>query len=133
MHAGVSNTPNQQLMWHNMRAGKINTSRCAIFFPSLILCTIPKSLDFVHLIYNDICDVFSIDFALGKSCCFHLFQFNIPVYNLALFKQKSVVEDINNILHFFASIEGGSCFDIYEGKNRVTVFDFGRDAITGIR
>ncbi|CAD6491725.1 MAG: hypothetical protein DIAAKJNI_00131 [Candidatus Argoarchaeum ethanivorans] len=30
-------------------------------------------------------------------------------------------------------IDDGSCLDIYEGENRVTVFDFGRDAITGIR
>jgi selenophosphate synthetase-related protein len=30
-------------------------------------------------------------------------------------------------------IDDGSCLDIYEGEDRVTVFDFGRDTITGIR
>lgn len=30
-------------------------------------------------------------------------------------------------------IDDGSCLDIYEGENRVTVFDFKQDTITGIR
>ncbi len=31
------------------------------------------------------------------------------------------------------AIDDGLCLDIYEGDDRVTVFDFGKDVITGIR
>jgi len=30
-------------------------------------------------------------------------------------------------------IDDGLCLDIYEGDDRVTVFDFGKDVITGIQ
>ncbi len=30
-------------------------------------------------------------------------------------------------------IDDGLCLDIYEGDDRVTVFDFGKDVITGIK
>ena len=44
-----------------------------------------------------------------------------------------VFEDAGLDAAVVGTIDDGSCLDIYEGDGRVTVFDFGRDAITGIR
>jgi len=43
-----------------------------------------------------------------------------------------IFEDAGLVAGVAGVIEDGSCLDICEGENRVTVFDFGLDAITGL-